>query len=159
MKTRETVCEGYRRALEAHLASRKATVVDPMIQEVRQRRQGTVLRCRDQLDGRGTRLRTGRSWQQRPPAVVNHRPDSRRERDRDVRYDPETGILHLQPATPDHRTQLNLHQQDIIAKINQSVGPDSVRHLHIRTSSALSTSRAAAPDLRSGRDQTPRLET
>ncbi|WP_329046694.1 DUF721 domain-containing protein [Streptomyces sp. NBC_01422] len=56
-----------------------------------------------------------------------------------VRYDPDTRTLHLQPATPAHRTQLNLHQRDIIAKINQAVGPDSVRHLEILTSSALSS--------------------
>ncbi|WP_329212512.1 DUF721 domain-containing protein [Streptomyces sp. NBC_01708] len=76
-----------------------------------------------------------------------------------VRYDLETRTLHLQPATPAHRTQLNLHQRAIIAKINQAVGPDSVRHLEILTPSALSsreypatrvpattTARAAAPE-------------
>lgn len=76
-----------------------------------------------------------------------------------VRYDLETRTLHLQPATPAHRTQLNLHQRAIIAKINQVVGPDSVQHLEILTSAALSsreypatrvsattTARSAAPE-------------
>ncbi|MEV4968851.1 DUF721 domain-containing protein [Streptomyces sp. NPDC053808] len=56
-----------------------------------------------------------------------------------VRYNLETRTLHLQPATPAHRTQLNLHQRAIIAKINQVVGPDLVRHLKILTSAALSS--------------------
>lgn len=56
-----------------------------------------------------------------------------------VRYDLETRTLHLQSATPAHRTQLTLHQRAIIAKINQAVGPDSVRHLEILTSAALSS--------------------
>ncbi|MEU2462520.1 DUF721 domain-containing protein [Streptomyces sp. NPDC012473] len=56
-----------------------------------------------------------------------------------VRYDPESRTLHLLPATPAYRTQLHLHQRDIIAKINQAVGPDLVRHLEILTSAALSS--------------------
>ncbi|WP_432105893.1 DciA family protein [Streptomyces sp. bgisy091] len=56
-----------------------------------------------------------------------------------VHFNPETRTLHLQPATPAHRTQLNLHQRDIVAKTNQVVGPDTVRHREILTSAALSS--------------------
>lgn len=48
-----------------------------------------------------------------------------------VRYDTETRTLHLLPATAAYRTQLALHQRDIIAKVNAAAGPDAVRQLEI----------------------------
>ncbi|MFJ3594581.1 DUF721 domain-containing protein [Streptomyces sp. NPDC090231] len=48
-----------------------------------------------------------------------------------VRYDSQNRTLHLRPVTPAYRTQLNLHQKQIIAKVNEVAGPDAVRHLEI----------------------------
>ncbi|MEI7029686.1 DciA family protein [Streptomyces pratensis] len=54
-----------------------------------------------------------------------------------VRFDATTGTLHLRPATPAYRTQLTFHQKQIVAKVNASVGPDTVRHLEILRPAAL----------------------
>ncbi|UTR83694.1 DciA family protein [Streptomyces cavourensis] len=48
-----------------------------------------------------------------------------------VHFDTSTRTLHLRPATPAYRTQLTLHQKQVIAKVNASVGPDTVRQLEI----------------------------
>ncbi|MFJ2879721.1 DciA family protein [Streptomyces sp. NPDC086796] len=48
-----------------------------------------------------------------------------------VQFDAATGSLHLRPAGPAYRAQLNLHQKQIIAKVNDAVGPGTVRHLEI----------------------------
>ncbi len=63
-----------------------------------------------------------------------------------VRFETTTGTLHLRPATPAYRTQLTLHQKQIIAKVNASVGPDTVRQLEILRPAALTPpSDARAP--------------
>ncbi|MEE1735475.1 DciA family protein [Streptomyces sp. BE147] len=54
-----------------------------------------------------------------------------------VRFDATTRTLHLRPATPAYRTQLTLHQKQIITKVNDTVGPDTVRHLEILRPAAL----------------------
>ncbi|WP_331722453.1 DciA family protein [Streptomyces anulatus] len=54
-----------------------------------------------------------------------------------VHFDATTGTLHLRPATPAYRTQLTLHQKQIVAKVNASVGSDTVRHLEILRPAAL----------------------
>ncbi|WSI75749.1 DciA family protein [Streptomyces anulatus] len=54
-----------------------------------------------------------------------------------IHFDATTRTLHLRPATPAYRTQLTLHQKQIIAKVNASVGPDTVRHLEILRPAAL----------------------
>ncbi|WP_331728708.1 DciA family protein [Streptomyces anulatus] len=54
-----------------------------------------------------------------------------------VHFDTTTRTLHLRPATPAYRTQLTLHQKQITAKVNSSVGPDTVRHLEILRPAAL----------------------
>ncbi|MEU0102947.1 DciA family protein [Streptomyces sp. NPDC006267] len=56
-----------------------------------------------------------------------------------VQLDPATGTLHLRPATPAYRTQLTLHQKQIVAKVNAAVGPDTVRHLEILRPAALAS--------------------
>ncbi|MFD5977446.1 DciA family protein [Streptomyces bacillaris] len=48
-----------------------------------------------------------------------------------VQFVAATGTLHLRPATPAYRAQLTLHQKQVIAKVNASVGADTVRHLEI----------------------------
>ncbi|MFC8658176.1 DciA family protein [Streptomyces parvus] len=54
-----------------------------------------------------------------------------------VQFDTTTGTLHLRPATPAYRTQLTLHQKQIIAKVNASVGRTTVRQLEILRPAAL----------------------
>ncbi|MEW1551899.1 DciA family protein [Streptomyces tsukubensis] len=46
-------------------------------------------------------------------------------------FDEETRTLHLRPCSDAYRTQLHLHQRQIIAKVNEAVGNDTVRHLKI----------------------------
>ncbi|MEU5161225.1 DciA family protein [Streptomyces sp. NPDC020875] len=48
-----------------------------------------------------------------------------------VSFDEETRTLHLRPCSDAYRTQLHLHQAQIIAKVNEAVGNDTVRHLKI----------------------------
>ena len=56
-----------------------------------------------------------------------------------VHFDTSTRTLHLRPATPAYRTQLTLHQKQIITKVNTLVGPDTVRHLEILRPAALTS--------------------
>ncbi|MCR8945111.1 DciA family protein [Streptomyces sp. OUCMDZ-4982] len=56
-----------------------------------------------------------------------------------VHFDTSTRTLHLRPATPAYRTQLTLHQKQIIAKVNDTVGPDTVRQLEILRPAALAS--------------------
>ncbi|MGW2110926.1 DciA family protein [Streptomyces sp. NPDC001948] len=60
-----------------------------------------------------------------------------------VRFDSTTRTLYLLPATPAYRTQLTLHQREVIAKVNTVVGPDTVQHLEILLPAALTTARAS----------------
>ncbi|WP_329564421.1 DciA family protein (plasmid) [Streptomyces uncialis] len=46
-------------------------------------------------------------------------------------FEEETRTLHLRPCSGAYRTQLTLHQQQIIAKVNAAVGDGTVRHLKI----------------------------
>ncbi|WP_331734430.1 MULTISPECIES: DciA family protein [unclassified Streptomyces] len=48
-----------------------------------------------------------------------------------VHYDDETRTLHLRPATPAYRTQLSLHERELVAKVNEAVGSGTVRQLEI----------------------------
>ncbi|WAE70641.1 DciA family protein (plasmid) [Streptomyces cavourensis] len=54
-----------------------------------------------------------------------------------VQFDTATGTLHLRPATPAYRTQLTLHQKQITTKVNDTVGPGTVRRLEILRPAAL----------------------
>ncbi|MCX4970819.1 DciA family protein [Streptomyces sp. NBC_00654] len=62
-----------------------------------------------------------------------------------VRFDTQTRTLHLLPCSPAYRTQLTLHQKQITAKINDTVGPDTVRHLEILRPATLTTPHHAPP--------------
>ncbi|MEU4265625.1 DciA family protein [Streptomyces argenteolus] len=65
-----------------------------------------------------------------------------------VQFDTATRTLHLLPATPAHRTQLTLHQKQIVAKINTIAGSDTVQRLEIlrpATLTALASPPSPAP--------------
>ncbi|WP_331725534.1 DciA family protein (plasmid) [Streptomyces sp. NBC_01102] len=71
-----------------------------------------------------------------------------------VRYDGQDRTLHLRPVTPAYRTQLNLHQKQIIAKVNEAAGPDAVRHLEILRPADL-TARPSHEPLSAGSSRAP----
>ncbi|MFJ1789624.1 DciA family protein [Streptomyces anulatus] len=48
-----------------------------------------------------------------------------------VRYDDATRTLHLRPCSPAYRTQLTLHQKDIVARVNAAAGTGTVSCLEI----------------------------
>ncbi|MFG3545749.1 DciA family protein [Streptomyces clavifer] len=48
-----------------------------------------------------------------------------------VGYDEATRTLQLLPAIPAYATQLTLYQRDIVAKINEVIGSDTVRKLEV----------------------------
>ncbi|MFJ9195485.1 DciA family protein [Streptomyces globisporus] len=81
-----------------------------------------------------------------------------------VQFDAATGTLHLRPATPAYRTQLTLHQKQITAKVNNTVGPDTVRRLEILRPAALTSpsphdARTSAPAVALQPAATPRQDT
>ncbi|GGZ81306.1 DciA family protein [Streptomyces rubiginosohelvolus] len=63
-----------------------------------------------------------------------------------VQFDATTGTLHLRPATPAYRTQLTLHKKQITTKVNDTVGPGTVRRLEILRPTALAS--PSPPDTR-----------
>ncbi|MFI5726938.1 DciA family protein [Streptomyces cyaneofuscatus] len=48
-----------------------------------------------------------------------------------VQYDPATRTLHLRPCSAAYRTQLILHQRQIVARVNAAAGADPVTALKI----------------------------
>lgn len=48
-----------------------------------------------------------------------------------VQYDPVTRTLHLRPCSPAYRTQLTLHQRELVARVNATAGADTVTALKI----------------------------
>ncbi|MFD8955403.1 DciA family protein [Streptomyces caelestis] len=72
-----------------------------------------------------------------------------------VHFDTTTRTLHLRPATPAYRTQLTLHQKQIVAKVNASVGPDTVRHLEILRPATLTSPLHTTPVPSSARTAAP----
>ncbi|MFE6126693.1 DciA family protein [Streptomyces sp. NPDC056437] len=62
-----------------------------------------------------------------------------------VRFDEETRTLHLRPISPAYRTQLELHQRNIVAKVNDKVGAGTVTQLRILAPGAVATAPTPAP--------------
>ncbi|MFI5945845.1 DciA family protein [Streptomyces uncialis] len=56
-----------------------------------------------------------------------------------VSFEEETRTLHLRPCSGAYRAQLNLHQRQIIAKVNAAVGEDTVRHLKVLAPGGIDT--------------------
>ncbi|MFD8937918.1 DciA family protein [Streptomyces sp. NPDC059578] len=61
-------------------------------------------------------------------------------------FDEETRTLHLRPCSDAYRTQLSLHQPQIITKVNAAVGDDTVRHLKILVPGGVAAPAAPAPE-------------
>ena len=68
-----------------------------------------------------------------------------------IRYDHDTGTLHLRPVSPAYATQLRLHQTPILAKVRQHPAGTAVRALKILPAGAAptraDTSTPEAPEL------------
>lgn len=62
-----------------------------------------------------------------------------------VRYEHDTGTLHLRPLSPTYATQLRLYQTQILAKVQQAPSGASVRALRILPVGAAPEPAAAAP--------------
>ncbi|MEU5403607.1 DUF721 domain-containing protein [Streptomyces sp. NPDC005963] len=62
-----------------------------------------------------------------------------------VSFEEETRTLHLRPCSDAYRTQLNLHQRQIIAKVNAAVGENTIRHLKILVPGGVDAPAAPAP--------------
>lgn len=56
-----------------------------------------------------------------------------------VKFDDESRTLHLRPASQAYRLQLELHQRQIIGKVNAKVGDGTVHVLKILTPGAVDT--------------------
>jgi hypothetical protein len=74
-----------------------------------------------------------------------------------VKFDDESRTLHLRPASPAYRLQLELHQRQIIDKVNAKVGDGTVRLLKVLTPGAVDTlaSEPAAVDDTLDREPAP----
>lgn len=72
-----------------------------------------------------------------------------------IAFDDRTRTLRLRPVSPAYRTQLELHQRQITAKINAAIGQDTVRHLHILAPGTVDTP-ATAP---SPKNNSARIDT
>ncbi|MEV5194719.1 DciA family protein [Streptomyces clavifer] len=70
-----------------------------------------------------------------------------------VDFDATTRTLHLRPATPAYRTELTFHQKRITAKVNNTVGPDTLQCVEILRPATLTTRPHREPPVTSsGRD-------
>ncbi|WP_052489858.1 DciA family protein [Streptomyces sp. 150FB] len=61
-----------------------------------------------------------------------------------IAFDDRTRTLRLRPVSPAYRTQVELYQRQITAKINAAIGQDTVRHLQILAPGTVDTP-ATAP--------------
>lgn len=61
-----------------------------------------------------------------------------------MKFDDESRTLHLRPASPAYRLQLELHQRQIIDKVNAKVGDGTVQALKILTPGSVDTPATAS---------------
>ncbi|MCI3279181.1 DciA family protein [Streptomyces cylindrosporus] len=64
------------------------------------------------------------------------------------RYEHDTGVLHLRPASPAYATQLRLHQTQILRTIHEKTGGQSVRALRILTPGTPALAAEPSPEQR-----------
>lgn len=62
------------------------------------------------------------------------------------RFEHDTGVLHLRPASPAYATQLRLHQAQILSTIHEKTGSRSVRALRILAPGATPTVAETGPE-------------
>lgn len=62
-----------------------------------------------------------------------------------VKFDDESRTLHLRPVSPAYRLQLELHQRQVIDKVNAKVGDGTVRQLKVLAPGTVDTP-ATAPE-------------
>ncbi|MGW8702303.1 DciA family protein [Streptomyces eurythermus] len=125
----------------AALASARAAAKTRPTQPQQKRRTGPTSSSRRRLGdpmGLGaaiTGMMTDRGWE--PPeqgSILDQWPSIAPElaaKVTAVRYEHDTGVLHLRPVSPSYATQLRLHQAGILAKVQQAPVGRTVKDLKI----------------------------
>ena len=141
-----------RAALAAARAAAKNRPAEPK-RKTRRSASGSARRAGDPM-GLGTaigRMMTERGWE--PPeaggSIIDQWPTIAPEladKVAAVRYEHDTGALHLRPASPAYATQLRLYQGQILAKVQQSPSGRSVRSLKILPAGASAPAPAGIPE-------------
>ncbi|MEW2187721.1 DUF721 domain-containing protein [Streptomyces cellulosae] len=65
---------------------------------------------------------------------------------RPVAYDPERGILDVQPSSPAYATQVRLFQQQLAKHLNGKLGRPAVRTIRVRTPSHIPAAATPSPE-------------
>ncbi|MFF0009541.1 DciA family protein [Streptomyces tibetensis] len=125
----------------AALAAAKAAAKDRPTQPQKKTRRGAGTSVRRTGDPMGlgsaiTRMMTERGWQ--PPetggSILDQWPTIAPEladKVHAVRYEHDTGVLHLKPVSDAYATQLRLYQAQILTKVQQATAGASVRALKV----------------------------
>ncbi len=71
---------------------------------------------------------------------------------RPVAYDPERGILEVQPSSPAYATQVRLRQRQIAEHLNTQLGRPAVRAIRVRTPGG-----SPAPTVQALKPETPKV--
>ena len=139
-----------RAALAAARASAKSRPVQPPKKKTRvtrtsSRRTGDPLGLGATIVG----MMTDRGWE--PPeaggSILDQWPTIAPEladKVAEVRFEHDTGTLHLRPATHTYATQLRLYQAQILAKVQQSPSGATVRSLKVLPAGTVTTTAAEA---------------
>lgn len=147
-----------RAALAAARAAAKTRPVEP----ARKTRRATRTSTRRPGDPMGLgaaigKMMTERGWE--PPeaggSIIDQWPSIAPEladKVAAVRFEHDTGILHLRPATHTYATQLRLYQAQILAKVQQSPSGSTVRSLKILSAGSATPAPADTPSV----PETPR---
>jgi len=140
-----------RAALAAARAAAKSRPVQPERKKTRSSR-ASIRRAGDPM-GLGsaiTRMMTERGWE--PPeaggSILDQWPTiapELAEKVAAVRFEHDTGTLHLRPATHTYATQLRLYQAQILAKVQASPSGATVRSLKILPAGAAAPTPVGAP--------------
>lgn len=65
---------------------------------------------------------------------------------RPVAYDPDRGILEVQPSSPAYATQVRLFQQQLAKHLNTQLGRPAVRTIRVRTPSHIPAAATPSPE-------------
>ncbi|MFD5848321.1 DciA family protein [Streptomyces chartreusis] len=142
---------GIDMARAALAAARAAAKTQPAQSQRKKRRSGSasIRRAGDPM-GLGAaigRMMTERGWE--PPetggSILDQWPTIAPEladKVAAVRFEHDTGVLHLRPATHTYATQLRLYQAQILAKVQAAPSGSTVRSLKILPAGAVATAPA-----------------
>ncbi|MFG2276748.1 DciA family protein [Streptomyces chartreusis] len=150
----DTQPSGVDMARAALAAARAAAKSRPVQPQKKKRRSGSasIRRAGDPM-GLGAaigRMMTERGWE--PPetggSIIDQWPSIAPEladKVAAVRFEHDTGVLHLRPATHTYATQLRLYQAQILAKVQAAPAGSTVRSLKILPAGAANIAPADTP--------------